>query len=162
MPDYISLYFWNHQCYSNTSTNDLISYPLSFCYIVNIPTFRNGKHASTAKEHLDKVVDFFSKIDPILGDLVLKSKPSEDDPTHNSSSNDAAAAHSGKRKSSDAEESSHNGHAKKKANVGSNGSLTLSQREKRGMDNLTAFLEERGGKRFIERLMSFIVIEFKM
>ena len=123
---------------------------------VVVVSIEQGKHASTAKEHLDKVVDFFSKIDPILGDLVLKSKPSEND----ISSNDATVTHSGKRKWSDAEESSHNGHAKKKANTGSNGSsLTLSQREKRGMENLATYLEERGGG-FHYGLILFIGMTF--
>jgi hypothetical protein len=103
---------------------------------------RKGKHASIAKEHLEKVVGFFSKIDPILGDIVLKSKPSD----NASSSNDANGSHVAKRKSSDVDESQGSS-PKKKVNVGSsnNGSMTLSQREKKGIETLAAYLEERGG-----------------
>lgn len=95
----------------------------------------------------------FAKIDPILADVVLQSKP-------NGTSADAASkknsSTSNKRKSEPNELL--NGSPKKKANVeSSNGSLTLSQREKRAMELLASYLEERGGmyQRHWHTLMSY-------
>eukprot|EP00804_Cyclotella_cryptica_P003333 CCRYP_012832-RA/>CCRYP_012832-RA protein AED:0.04 eAED:0.04 QI:150/1/1/1/1/1/3/177/1597 len=111
--------------------------------VYNGHLMRKGKHATTAQAHLEKVVDFFSKIDPILGDIVLKSKPSENELY----SSDATKNHTGKRKSSEVLDESQNSSPKKKVHVGnSNGSLTLSQREKRGIESLATYLEERGGE----------------
>ncbi len=83
----------------------------------------------------------FAKIDPILADLVLQSKPIGTSADATSKMNSST---SNKRKSESNE--SLNGSPKKKANVESiNGSLTLSQREKRAMELLASYLEERGG-----------------
>ena len=104
---------------------------------------RKGKHKSTAKSHLDEVVGFFTKIDPILGNLALKSKPgdaSSDNTSKKSSSSTAKKRKNSAKESPDAS-------LKKKANVaGDNGSMTLSQREKRAMELLASYLEGRGGK----------------
>lgn len=119
---------------------------------------RKGKHASTAKEHLDKIVGFFSKIDPILGDIVLKSKP----PNEVSTSNDATSIHAAKRKSSEVDESQGMS-PKKKANVeSSNGTMTLSQREKRGIESLATYLEERGGKPVQLIVNSHLIMSFQL
>lgn len=109
-------------------------------FLAITPNFRKGKHTAIARTHLDEVVGFFAKIDPILGDLVLRSKP------RNAAADDASkrnASTANKRKFDVSE--TLNGSPKKKANVESNGSMTLSQREKRAMELLASYLEERGG-----------------
>ena len=99
---------------------------------------------------------FFSKIDPILGDIVLKSKPSD----ATSTSNDATSNQSSKRKLSELDETQGNS-SKKKANVGSNnGHLTLSQREQKGIDSLASYLEERGGKSTLLVVTSLLSLLF--
>lgn len=100
--------------------------------------FRKGKYQSIATNHRDEVVGYFVKIDPALGDLVVKSKPKE---TADGSSITNGASFT-KRKTDEPTESS----PKKKANVGTNGSMTLSQREKRAMELLASYLEDRGGR----------------
>lgn len=103
--------------------------------------YRRGKHASTAKIHVEKVAGFFSKVDPVLGDLVSSSKPSED-------SSDSGAknqsAHNKKRKNN--EKDPPDASPMKKSNLSSTEGLTLSQREKRAMELLASYLEECGGK----------------
>ena len=105
-----------------------------------ILSYRKGKHTSIAKTHINEVVGYFSNIDPILADLVLQSKPTG---TATSAASKSNSSSSNKRKPDAAELL--NGSPKKKPNVESNGSLTLSQREKRAMELLASYLEERGG-----------------
>ncbi len=81
---------------------------------------------------------YFAKIDPSLGDLVVQSKPV--DTADISKMNSSLAS---KRKINSDE--SPYGSPKKKSNLGTNGSMTLSQREKRAMELLASYLEERGG-----------------
>ena len=107
----------------------------SHTFVPIILSYRKGKHTSIAKTHINEVVGYFSNIDPILADLVLQSKPT------GTATN--AASKSNKRKPDTTELL--NGSPKKKPNVESNGSLTLSQREKRAMELLASYLEERGG-----------------
>ena len=103
--------------------------------------FRKGKHASTAKTQLDEVVGYFTKIDPALGNMVIKSKPGDTTPDGTSKKNSSSG---GKKRKNNVKESS-DASPKKKANVGNNGTLTISQREKRAMELLASYLEERGG-----------------
>lgn len=107
-------------------------------YQLNCIIFRKGKHQSIATKHRDEVVGYFAKIDPALGDLVVKSKPKE---TADGSSKTNGAS-STKRKIDEPTDAS----PKKKANVGTNGSMTLSQREKRAIELLASYLEDRGGR----------------
>jgi hypothetical protein len=100
---------------------------------------RKGKHASIATNHLDEIVGYFAKIDPILGDLVVQSKPI--DTADSTSRMNSSSANKRKINSDESTDAS----PKKKANVGTNGSMTLSQREKRAMELLASYLEERGG-----------------
>lgn len=101
---------------------------------------RKGKHASTAKIHLDEVVGFLTKIDPSLGNLAVNSMPG-DTSSDNASKRDSSATKKRKKNGKDTPDTP----VKKKANVANNGHLTLSQREKRAMELLAAYLEERGG-----------------
>ncbi|KAL7471338.1 hypothetical protein ACHAXS_013445 [Conticribra weissflogii] len=103
---------------------------------------RRGKHSTRAKAHLDKVVGFFSKVDPILGELVSKSKPSED-----SSDGGGKNQTSSGKKRKNSEKDNTNSSPRKKNNVSSTERLTLSQREKRSMEMLATYLEECGGER---------------
>ena len=102
-----------------------------FCII-----FREGKHQSIAMKHRDEVVGYFAKIDPGLGDLVVKSTPKE---TADGSSTTNGSSYT-KRKIDEPTDAS----SKKKVK-GTNGSMTLSQREKRAMELLASYLEDRGG-----------------
>lgn len=102
--------------------------------------YSKSKHASTAKNHIEKIVGFFSKIDPVLGKKASNAKPSENASNGASKKNTAG----GKKRKNDGKDSS-NSSPKKKA-AGSNGSLTLSQREKRAMELLSSYLEECGGE----------------
>lgn len=112
----------------------------SHTFVPIILSYRKGKHTSIAKTHINEVVGYFSNIDPILADLVLQSKPTGTATNAASKSNSSS---SNKRKPDTTELL--NGSPKKKPNVESNGSLTLSQREKRAMELLASYLEERGG-----------------
>ena len=103
--------------------------------------FRKGKHASTAKTQLDEVVGYFTKIDSALGNMVIKSKPGDTTPDGTSKKNSSSG---GKKRKNNVKEPS-DASPKKKANVGNNGTLTISQREKRAMELLASYLEERGG-----------------
>ena len=64
---------------------------------------------------------------------------------------DTSSDSTSKKKSSTAKKRKNNAKespdapSKKKSNAGSNGSMTLSQREKRALDLLASYLEERGG-----------------
>jgi len=102
-----------------------------FCII-----FREGKHQSIAMKHRDEVVGYFAKIDPGLGDLVVKSTPKE---TADGSSKTNVSS-STKRKIDEPTDAS-----PKKKVKGTNGSMTLSQREKRAMELLASYLQDRGG-----------------
>jgi len=104
---------------------------------------RQGKHTSIAKIHLDEVVGFFTKIDPALGNLAVKSMPSGDTSSDSTSRKNSSSAKKRKNNGRESPDTS----PRKKANVDNNGSLTLSQREKRAMELLAAYLEERGGER---------------
>jgi hypothetical protein len=89
---------------------------------------------------------------------VLKSKP----PDEASSSNDATSNQAAKRKSSEVDESQGSS-PKKKANVeGSNGFMTLSQREKRGIESLATYLEERGGELIQLLVYSHSIMSFQL
>lgn len=88
---------------------------------------------------------------------MLKSKPSDDA----SSSNDATSNNSAKRKSSELDESQGSS-PKKKANVGSNGTMTLSQREKRGIETLASYLEERGGRSNMLAIFIVLITSFHL
>lgn len=101
---------------------------------------RRGKYSSRAKAHLDKVVGFFSKVDPILGELVSKSKPSDD------SSDSGGKKQSSSKKRKTFERDNTDCSPRKKNNVSSTEGLTISQREKRAMEMLATHLEECGGK----------------
>ncbi len=109
-----------------------------FLLIIQFP--RKGKHTFIAKTHLDEVMGLFSKIDPILADLVLESKP-RDNSTNAAAKTNSSTSNKRKPDSNDL----FNGSPKKKTNAESNGSLALSQREKRAMELLASYLEERGG-----------------
>lgn len=117
---------------------------ISLFFIVQLCTipllYSKSKHASTAKNHIEKVVGFFSKIDPVLGKKAANAKPSE----NASNSAPKKNASGGKKRKNDGKDSSDSS-PKKKA-TGSNGSLSLSQREKRAMELLSSFLEECGGE----------------
>ena len=114
---------------------------LTNVYFLHILQYsRKGKHLSIAKTHLDEVMGLFSKIDPILADLVLESKP-RDISTNAASKTNSSTSNKRKMESNELL----NGSPKKKANVETNGSLALSQREKRAMELLASYLEERGG-----------------
>lgn len=102
-----------------------------FCII-----FREGKHQSIATKHRDEVVGYFAKIDPGLADLVVKSTPKE---TADGSSKTNGSS-STKRKIDEQTDAS-----PKKKVKGTNGSMTLSQREKRAMELLASYLQDRGG-----------------
>lgn len=102
-----------------------------FCII-----FREGKHQSIAMKHRGEVVGYFAKIDPGLGDLVVKSTPKE---TADGSSKTNGSS-STKRKIDEPTDAS-----PKKKVKGTNGSMTLSQREKRAMELLSSYLQDRGG-----------------
>ena len=84
-------------------------------------------------------MEYFANIDPILGDLVGQSKPV--DTADRTSKTNPSSANKRKNSSDEAPDAS----PKKKANGGTNGSMTLSQREKRSMELLASYLEERGG-----------------
>mmetsp|Transcript_18479 Transcript_18479/g.39984 ORF Transcript_18479/g.39984 Transcript_18479/m.39984 type:complete len:1415 (+) Transcript_18479:122-4366(+) len=112
--------------------------------VYNRHIIRKGKHTSTAKNHLDQVVGYFTKIDPVLGNLAIKSKPKPGDTSSDGTSKKNSSS-STKRKNNVKE--SPDSSPKKKVNVGNNGSLTLSQREKRAMELLASYLEESGGER---------------
>ena len=114
-------------------------------YLHHLLFFRKGKHTAIAKTHLDQVVGFFTKIDPNLGNLVIKSKPGESDGASKKSSS------SGGKKRKGGAKDSPDASTKKKANMGSNGTLTLSQREARAMDLLATYLKDRGGR------LSFVI-----
>ena len=101
---------------------------------------RKGKHASAAKSNLDEVVGFFTKIDPVLGDFVVKSKPGAA-----ASDGTSKKSTTSKKRKNDVKESP-DASPKKKANGGSNGTMTLSQREKRAIEVLVDYLAERGGE----------------
>ena len=101
---------------------------------------RKGKHASTAKSHLGEVVGFFTKIDPILGGMAAKSMPGDT----SSDSTSKKTSSTAKKRKNNAKESP-DAPSKKKSNAGNNGSMTLSQREKRALELLASYLEERGG-----------------
>mmetsp|Transcript_11453 Transcript_11453/g.21693 ORF Transcript_11453/g.21693 Transcript_11453/m.21693 type:complete len:1552 (+) Transcript_11453:135-4790(+) len=103
---------------------------------------RKGKHTSIAKIHLDAVVGFFAKIDPSLGNVAVNSMPG-DTSSDSTSTKNSFTAKKRKNNGNDSPDTT----PKKKANVGNNGHLTLSQREKRAMELLAAYLEERGGER---------------
>ncbi len=99
-----------------------------------LTSIRKSKHASAAKANLEKVAGFFSKVDPILGNLCSKAKPED------------YVVDTKKRKS--VEDESTDASPKKKSNSGGgggNGILTLSQREQNRMESLAIYLEERGG-----------------
>ncbi|KAL3821722.1 LOW QUALITY PROTEIN: hypothetical protein ACHAXA_008458 [Cyclostephanos tholiformis] len=103
---------------------------------------RKGKHVSIATNHLEEVVGYFAKIDPILGDLVVQSKPAD---TAERTSKKPNSSSDTKRKINSDELPAAS--PKKKANGVTNGSMTLSQREKRSLELLASYLEERGGER---------------
>lgn len=111
-------------------------------FVYNWQINRKGKHTSIAKTHLDEVMGLFSKIDPILADLVLESKP-RDNSTNAAAETNSSTSNKRKPDSNEI----FNGSPKKKTNAESNGSLALSQREKRAMELLASYLEERGGER---------------
>lgn len=112
-----------------------------FVQLSTIPLLcSKSKHASTAKNHIEKVVGFFSKIDPVLGKKAANAKPSENASNGASKKN----ASGGKKRKNDGKESSDSS-PKKKAS-GSNGSLSLTQREKRAMELLSSYLKECGGE----------------
>ena len=102
--------------------------------------YSKSKHASTAKNHIEKIVGFFSKIDPVLGKKAANAKPSEN--ASNGASKKSTSG--GKKRKNDGKDSSLSSPKKKAA--GSNGTLTLSQREKRAMELLSSYLEECGGE----------------
>ena len=103
--------------------------------------FRNDNHAEVAEAQLQVVAGLFTKIDSTLGKIVLESKTA--DLTANGSSEKNQSSTAGKkRKISDKENESSS--PAKKANLGTNG-MTLSQREERAMNQLAAYLEQRGG-----------------
>lgn len=105
--------------------------------------FRKGKHASTAKIHLGEVVKFFNKIDPILGTLASKSMPGDTPPPPDGASKKSSSSTAKKRKNNGKESSDSS--PKKKANMGNNGTLSISQRETRAMELLAKYLEDCGG-----------------
>lgn len=112
-------------------------------FFLIILSFRKGKHTATAKTHLDQVVGFFTKIDPILGNFAEKSKPGDTSSDSNSKKNSSS---SGKKRKNNGNGSPDAPSPKKKANVvETTDGMTLSQREKRAMDLLASYLEERGG-----------------
>jgi len=100
-----------------------------------------SKHASTAKNHIEKIAGFFTKIDPVLGKKAANADPSDNasDTTSKKSSSSG-----GKKRKNDGKDTSASSPNKKKATA-SNGSMTISQREKRAMELLSAYLEECGG-----------------
>ena len=102
--------------------------------------YSKSRHASTAKNHIEKIVGFFTKIDPVLGKKAADAKPSDN--ASNGVSKKSTSG--GKKRKSDGKDLSESS-SKKKA-TGSNGSLTLSQRETRAMELLSSFLEECGGE----------------
>lgn len=110
--------------------------------VYNWHVSRKGKHASAAKTHRDEVIGFFTKIDPHLGDIVVKSMPEDTSSDGNSTKNSSKA-----RKRKNSANGSEDISPKKKAHVVENGSLTLSQREKRAMELLASYLEDCGGER---------------
>ena len=123
---------------ANKATSNLIIFSVdSFQYPL---LCSKSKHASTAKNHIEKVVGFFSKIDPVLGKKAANAKPSEKASNGASKKN----ASGGKKRKNDGKDSSDSS-PKKKA-TGNNGSLSLSQREKRAMELLSSYLEECGGE----------------
>ena len=115
--------------------------------------FRKGKHVSIAKNHLDEVVGYFAKIDPSLGDFVVQSKPV--DTADNASKMNSSSANKRKINSDESPDAS----PKKKSNGGTNGSMTLSQREKRAMELLASYLEERGGMFSVSLASSLLFTE---
>jgi len=115
---------------------------------------KKGKHTSIAKTHRDKIVQFFTKIDPVLGELVVKSLPGDTSSDNNSKKNSSVA----KKRKNNGKDSS-DASPRKKANVGSNGSMTLSQREKRAMELLASYLEERGGERVQSEIFRCKVVQ---
>lgn len=118
--------------------------------LFTISFFRKGKHKSVAKTHLDEIIGFFAKIDPSLGNLAGKSMPgSGDASTSDNNSKKSSSTGAAKKRKNHVKESP-DASPKKKANVGNNGTtamvgMTLSQREKRAMELLASYLEERGG-----------------
>lgn len=117
--------------------NLIIFYVISLQYL---QFYSKSKHASTAKNHIEKIVGFFSKIDPVLGKKAANAKPSEN--ASNGASKKTTSG--GKKRKNDGKDSSLSSPKKKAA--GSNGTLTLSQREKRAMELLSSYLEECGGE----------------
>jgi len=110
--------------------------------VYNWHIIRRGKYSSRAKAHLDKVVGFFSKVDPILGELVSKSKPSDD-----SSDGGVKKQSSSSKKRKTFERDNTDSSPRKKNHLNSIEGLTISQREKRAMELLATHLEECGGER---------------
>ena len=121
------------------SIETFVTNPL-LLFLIILYNFRKGEHASTAKTHLDEVVGFLTKVDPILGGMAAKSMPGDTSSDSTSKKKSSTA----KKRKNNAKESP-DAPSKKKSNVGSNGSMTLSQREKRALDLLASYLEERGG-----------------
>lgn len=115
----------------------------NFIYVLPNDTLScsKSKHASTAKNHIEKIAGFFTKIDPVLGKKAANADPSDNasDTTSKKSSSSG-----GKKRKNDGKDTSVSSPTKKKATA-SNGSMTISQREKRAMELLSAYLEECGG-----------------
>lgn len=102
-----------------------------------------GKQAGAASRHLEHVMALLSKIDPHLAEVASQSVPS-----------DASAGNSKKRKHAAAGSSIGGNHIPKKkhhpdrdAPSPVNESMTITQREKRGMELLRNYLEDVGGAR---------------
>ena len=102
--------------------------------------FLSGKKAKLAKKHLDEVCALLEKVDVSLKDIAYKSIPEIRSETEK------------KRKAT--EDRSKVAKKKKSETNLSIDKMTLSQREERGMEQLTAYLVECGG-------MSTVFLLFK-
>jgi len=117
-------------------------------------SFRKGKHSSIAKNHLDEIVGFFSKIDPVLGNLVAESKPGPGDTTSDSASKKSSS--SGKKRRNSGKESPDAPSPKKSASEVITNGMTLSQREKRAMNMLADHIVKCGGTLQVSLLTKFV------
>jgi len=113
---------------------------LELCFFNKKLFCSNSNHSSTAKSHIEKIVGFFTKIDPVLGTKAANANPSDNVSTDSTSKKST----SDKKRKNDRKDVSSSSPNKKKA-IGNNGSMTLSEREKRAMELLSSYLEECGG-----------------
>lgn len=118
-------------------------------HIFTLYCYSKDKHSTAAKAHGREVQKLLGKVDPHLAELASKSEPKL--PATNDSALKSATTAPGLSKKRKAESSNSDLSVPKKKHV--HGSLektlTLSQREQKGLDVLGVHLEECGGKSYL-------------